>query len=377
MYRVKNSPSPPPMPRTGRPSSQSRTGGTSYPVAPHGQPMYPPSHQEPTGWHDTQYQHSPPPPSHQDPYGRRRSPSPQEHAAYNARTGSVGYGRGPRTPSPVQAPAVRPWGPSARIQNLCQEILDLNQDSNAPVRLTQYTDQASCPGTNGGICNAMTGAWIRLGAQSQSMAEASAAFGHALDTNVDAMKQSQQAFEARIGDLRSRQREVANESIELRQEWKELEPYIKKAHRMTPASRKQLEAEVEDLEQRMTSNLSDLNEVSTEIQRVSEQEMRRLGGGLACKKVVEDHPFSDENLAHDLNKYIQEPGYYALHVSLPDGPGHVMGVHVGRDGRFRFMDPNTGEFAMSHRSDMLNVVATNVAGCYSKSTSFSLQHFAA
>ncbi|MET0405793.1 MAG: hypothetical protein ABW123_25455 [Cystobacter sp.] len=225
----------------------------------------------------------------------------------------------------------------------------------------------------------MTAEWIKLGAQSQSMSGASASFAHALDTNVDGMKRKQEAFEARIGELkaqvRPRQNAIMDVMSSLQREYEDLEPYIKKARKMTPESRQRLTNDVMDIDRRRAQCERDLQAISTDIESMAHRETARLGAGLRCRPVVDGHPFAIESLAQDLYSRIEQPGFYALHVSLPDGVGHVMGVQVGEDGRCKFMDPNTGEFGMSNRKDLINLVATAVAGGYSRSTSFSIQHF--
>jgi hypothetical protein len=222
----------------------------------------------------------------------------------------------------------------------------------------------------------MTGEWIKIGGQSHSMNSASRTFGQALDHNIGGLIQNQRVYEGRLDVLKSEQRKLQNTSYDLQDELKSLEPYLAKAHRLKPQSRAELMADVEDLENRMLSNGEDLKAMSRQIEHAAKREMEALGGGLPSRSVVKAYPFSVEDLAFDLNDHIKEDGFYALHVHSANGPGHVMGIQVKPEG-CKFMDPNTGEFAMTNRKDMLNLVGTAVAGGYPNSTSFSLDHFRA
>jgi hypothetical protein len=363
MYRVKSN--SPVRYGTARPAESTAPAYVSRSPQP-----YPTQGQAPASGHSSSSQYGGQGPRTSSP--STRAPSPQEHAAYNARTGTVGYGRSSRTPSP-SSPPVPPWGIREDIKRFS---LDVAKD-NEGTQVTQFTAQGSCPGTNGGVCNAMTGEWIKHGAQNPSMQQASAAFGQTLHYNMPGLIEKQAQFEGRLGFLKSEQRQHKAEMSEQQKDLHDLTPFIQdmEAGRLSPRKARQVNSWVADLESRMNTTSHNIAETGARIAHAEKQEAASLGGGLPHTRTADNQRIT-EDFAHDLDRATQRPGFYALHMHANDGgSGHVMGMEVGAQG-CKFMDPNTGEFATRDRKAMLNVAVDHVGTLYmNRNDRFSVDHF--
>ncbi len=301
-----------------------------------------------------------------------RAPSPQEHAALNARTSSVGYGGSSKASSPA-SPTVPPWGVRPDIKDFALDVAK----ENPGTRLTHFTAQGNHHGTNGGVCNAMTGEWIKHGAQSSSMEQASAAFAHTLHHDMDGLIGKQAQFEGRMGELKNQQKLNKAEVEQNMKDLEELTPFLnaREAGKLKPKRALQVNQWEAELEGRMQATQQKISATDAKIAQVEKQEAANLGGGLSHTRTAEHKTITD-NFAHDLDAATQKPGFYALHVhSNSGGPGHVMGIQVGEHG-CKFMDPNTGEFVMKDRKAMLNVVTDHVGSMYvNRHDRFSVDHF--
>ncbi|WP_081713932.1 YopT-type cysteine protease domain-containing protein [Cystobacter fuscus] len=310
--------------------------------------------------------------SRTSPSSHHQTPSPQEQAAYSARTGTVGYGRASRTPSPPP-PAVPPWGVKPNIQQFCADVAKENKGT----RLTQFTAQGSCPGTNGGVCNAMTEEWIKQGARNSSMDQASAAFTQSLHHGMPQLIDRQERFNGRMDALRNEMLQNKAESEQHMQDLQELTPHIQamQAGRLSPKKANQVRKWVDQLESDMQATQQKVANTGARLAEAEKNEAARLGGRLPHTQMVSNKNITHD-FAHDLDAATQRPGFYSLSVHSKDGgPGHVMGIEVGPHG-CKFMDPNTGEFVMKDRKAMLNVATDHIASLYMNSNDrFSVSHF--
>ncbi|MCY1078032.1 YopT-type cysteine protease domain-containing protein [Archangium lansingense] len=248
---------------------------------------------------------------------------------------------------------------------------------NEGTRLTQFTAQGSCPGTNGGVCNAMTGEWIKHGAQNSSMDQASAAFTQTLHHDMQGLIVKQAQFEDRLRPLKNELQQNKAEADQHTQDLKDLTPFIQQmeAGQLSPSRNRQVMKWAADLESRMNATQQKISDTGARIAQIEKQEAANLGGGLSHTRML-DTELIKGDFVHVLDSATQRPGFYALHMhSNSGGSGHVMGIEVGPKG-CKFMDPNTGEFVLKDRKAMLNVVTDHVASLYMDlNDRFSVDHF--
>lgn len=314
-----------------------------------------------------------PPTSHDS----TRTPSPQEHATLNARTGSLGYGgRTSRSPSPPPppSPTVPPWGVRPDIQTFAQAAVT----GNPGTQLTHMVAQGSHPGTNGGVCHAMTTAWIAHGAQSSSMEQASSAFAQTIHQGMNGLIGKQAQVEAQLNPLKAELKQNNAEHAQALKDLQDLTPFLNKRDegKLSPKRAAQVNTWEAELDTRLGTINGKIQQTKAKLVQTEMDVAAQIGGGLPHTRTADMQPIS-RSFVRDLDRATQQPGFYALHLP-PKGPGegHVVGIQVGKDGSCKFMDPNTGEFVTKDRKGMLNVAADHISSMYmNRADHFSVDRF--
>lgn len=342
------------MPFVGSPRGP-RSPGPSSPISSPRTPHRPASAPPSFGPRDQFTPHRPPSP----PGSRPRSPT--------SPTSPGGPGSLPRSPSP--GVGQRPWAPDSRIQQFSQNVAGRYEGT----QLTQYVAQGSYPGgLNGGACNAITAEWIRQGSKHNSMNQASSAFGQKLDHSMDKLYSDQVAHEGRVQDMKLANQEIKTRLDALNAKQAQLEPLVEKYNKgeLSPEEGAALAKEYRKLEKGYAS----VNRVKAEVDADIQAERERIGSGLPHKNLLDSAPINQDSI-EKLHEATKKDGFYTIHISKPGGENHVMGLQ-SKNGQYKFMDPNTGEFTMNNHKASTNVLIDHLTDLYGSYGNISVEHFA-